>query len=149
MVCICTTAGKLSSDCFSKIFQRLCRGQKHLKITPSRKPRCPSPSIRGTFFIPFFNASFSATALFRRVFPNVLYNLHPAKMWPAHGTEMCGLRVRQCLVVECGSGFGIGCGVGGMFVQNICFFVFLHARRLIASNEDRRLPFRAEVAQRL
>src|SRR5947208_14266745 len=51
MVCICTTAGKLSSDCFSKIFQYLCRGQKHLKITPSRKPRCPSPSIRGTFLL--------------------------------------------------------------------------------------------------
>src|SRR5207249_11689968 len=28
-------------------------------------------------------------------------------------------------------------------------FVFLHARRLIASNEDRRLPFRAEAAQPL
>ena len=28
-------------------------------------------------------------------------------------------------------------------------FVFLHARRLIASNEDRQLPFRAEAAQRL
>jgi len=68
-------------------------------------------------------------------------------MWPAHGTEMCGLRVRQCLVVEFASGFGIGCGVGGMFVQNIWFFVFLHARRLIASNEDRQLPFRAEAAQ--
>ena len=62
---------------------------------------------------------------------------------------MCGLRVRQCLVVEFASGFGIGCGVGGMFVQNIWFFVFLHARRLIASNEDRQLPFRAEAAQRL
>jgi len=68
-------------------------------------------------------------------------------MWPARGTEMCGLRVRQCLVVEFASGFGIGCGVGGMFVQNIWFFVFLHARRLIASNEDRQLPFRAEAAQ--
>src|SRR5205823_2296457 len=42
--------GKLSSD-FFKIFQRLCRGQKHLKITPSRKPRCLSPSIRGTFLL--------------------------------------------------------------------------------------------------
>src|SRR5437868_10126513 len=51
MVCICTTAEKLSSDFFKKIFQRLCRGQKHLKITPSRKPRCPSPSIRGTFLL--------------------------------------------------------------------------------------------------
>ena len=36
-----------------------------------------------------------------------------------------------------------------MFVQNIWFFVFLHACRLIASNEDRQLPFRAEAAQRL
>src|SRR5207248_8262434 len=98
-------------------------------------------------FIPFFNAFFSATALFRRLFPNVLYNLHAAKMWPAHGTEMRGLRVRQSLVVEFASGFGIGCGVGGMFVQNIWFFVFLHARSLIASNEDRQLPFRAEAAQ--
>ena len=62
---------------------------------------------------------------------------------------MCGLRVRQCLVVEFASGFGIGCGVGEMFVQNIWFFVFLHARRLIASNEDRQLPFRAEATQRL
>src|SRR5439155_15503347 len=96
-----------------------------------------SVNSRHFCFIPFFNASFSATALFRCVFPNVLYNLHAAKMWPAHGTEMCGLRVRQCLVVEFASGFGIGCGVGGMFVQNIWFFVFLHARRLIASNEDR------------
>jgi len=60
---------------------------------------------------------------------------------------MCGLRVRQCLVVEFASGFGIGCGVGEMFVQNIWFFVFLHARRLIASNEDRQLPFRAEATQ--
>src|SRR5207248_2112786 len=106
-----------------------------------------SLNSRHLSFIPFFNASFSATALFRRVFPNVLYNLHAAKVWPAHGTEMCGLRERQCLVVEFASGFGIGCGVGGMFVQNIWFFVFLHARRLIASNEDRQLPFRAEAAQ--
>src|SRR5438034_8880243 len=137
MVCICTTAGKLSSD-FCKIFQRLCRGQKHLKITPSRKPRCPSPSIRCPFLLfPFFNASFSATALFRRVFPNVLYNLHAANMWPAHRTEMCGLRVRQCLCVEFVSGFWLGYGVGGMFVPDIWFFVFLNARRLIASNEDR------------
>jgi len=37
---------------------------------------------------------------------------------------MCGLRVRQCLVVEFASGFGIGCGVGGIFVQNIWFLFF-------------------------
>ena len=43
MVCICTTGAKLSSDFWFLNFQRLCRGQKYLKITPSRKARCPSP----------------------------------------------------------------------------------------------------------
>jgi hypothetical protein len=43
MVCICTPDAKLSSDFFKNIFQRSRRGQKHLKITPSRKARCPSP----------------------------------------------------------------------------------------------------------
>jgi hypothetical protein len=55
---------------------------------------------------------------------------------------------QKCAVFACGNvsswnsraAFGIGCGVGGMFVQNIWFFVFLHARRLIASNEDLQLP---------
>jgi hypothetical protein len=42
MVCICTTGAKLSSDFWFLNFQRLCRGQKYLKITPSRKARCPS-----------------------------------------------------------------------------------------------------------
>src|SRR5438552_15563203 len=147
MVCICTTAGKLSSDFFKKN-QRLCRGQKHLKITPSRKPRCPSPSIRGTFLLfPF------STLLSRRLSCSAAYFRTSSIIFML---QKCGPHMEQkCAVFACGnvsswefaSGFGIGCGVGGMFVQNIWFFVFLHARRLIASNEDRQLPFRAEAAQ--
>src|SRR5439155_25375062 len=141
MVCICTTAGKLSSDFFKNFSQRLCRGQKHLKITPSRNPRCPSPSIRGTFLLfPF------STLLSRRLPCSAAYFRTSSIIFML---QKCGPHMEQkCAVFACGNVSSWNSRAVSGLAAALAGFVFLHARRLIASNEDRQLPFRAEAGQR-
>src|SRR5436309_9824624 len=70
--------------------------------------------------------------------------------------QKCGPHMEEkCAVFACGNVSswnsravsGLAAALAGCSCKNIWFFVFLHARRLIASNEDRQLPFRTEAAQ--
>ena len=138
--------GKLSSD-FCKIFQRLCRRQQHLKITPSRKPRCPSPSIRGTFLLfPF------STLLSRRLPCSAAYFRTSSIIFML---QKCGPHMEQkCAVFACGNVSswnsravsGLAAALAGCSCKT-SGFCFSTRSRLIASNEDQQLPFRAEAAQ--
>src|SRR5213596_1911040 len=82
------------------MFQRLCREQKHLKITPSRKPRCPSPSIRGTFVLfPF------STLLSRRLPCSAAYFRTSSVIFML---QKCGPHLEQkcaCFADQIGQGF--------------------------------------------
>src|SRR5207244_4916777 len=81
---------------FKKFLQRLCRGQKHLKITPSRKPRCPSPSIRGTFLLfPF------STLLSRRLPCSAAYFRTSSMTFMLQ--KCCPHMEQKCAVFACGN----------------------------------------------
>src|SRR5438034_11788921 len=87
---------KIVKRFFYKIFPALVSRKKHPKITPSRKPRCPSPSIRGTFLLfPF------STLLSRRLPCFAAYFRTSSIIFML---QKCGPHMEQkCAVFACGN----------------------------------------------